>query len=742
MADVYLARDQLLDRRVAVKVLFQEFATDPTFVERFRREAKSAAGLSHPNIVQIFDWGKEGGTYYIVMEYVEGQSLAQIIKGQGRIDPQRAADIVSDVAAALGHAHGEGVAHRDVKPGNVLISNKGEVKVADFGIATAMTSGAENNLTQTGSVMGTATYFSPEQAQGKKVDRRSDLYSLGVVLYEMLVGQPPFTGDSPLAIAYKHVQEAPESPMDRATGVPVPLAAIAMKLLAKNPENRYPSAEDLRADLLRYRSGAMLAADAPLPPGAPGSAVPPPANPTGVMPTPVNPAPGMATQAMPTQAMPGQGMPGQGMPGQGMMSPTGPGTQVMPQAGMPGGQGPSGGPPPYVTAPERGSGLRITAAVLGILGLIAVAILLVSVFTNQTGTGNDAPPDSFVLESFRQLDLAEAERRLEAARLTADIRFQASDTIPENQVFGQQPAASSRVEPNDEIVLFVSGGPDDVVVPEGLVGLQSGIVQQELRALEFEVELVAQLSDDVPEGNVMELVPAGGEARPPGSTITVFVASGPNTIVVPEVAATNWLVAEQALLDADLVPIRVDQPSDSFAIDNVIETEPSGGTDWPVGGEVTVVVSTGPKLVTVPNVLFIPEIQAIEALEGAGLSIVFDPQPVLDVADDGFVTAQDPAADSQVPEGSPVVISTGVWTAPTATEVPATLTPAPLPTATPVPPATATAVPANTPVPTVTPVPATAVPTAVPPTVTPVPVQPTATTVVPPTVTPVPTTGP
>src|SRR3954464_14555573 len=205
MAEVFLARDRSLDRPVAVKVLFPEFAVDPSFVERFRREAQSAANLSHPNIVGVYDWGESGGTYFIVMEYVDGRSLSQVLRDEGALSPDRAADITTDIASALGFAHRNGVVHRDVKPGNVLISPSGQVKVADFGIARALNANAEDNLTQAGSVMGTATYFAPEQAQGLPLDPRSDLYSLGVVIYEMVTGRPPFAGESPVAIAYKHV---------------------------------------------------------------------------------------------------------------------------------------------------------------------------------------------------------------------------------------------------------------------------------------------------------------------------------------------------------------------------------------------------------------------------------------------------------------------------------------------------------------------------------------------------------
>src|SRR3954462_10514418 len=260
MADVFLARDQLLDRPVAVKVLFPEYATDPAFVERFRREAQSAANLNHPNIVSVYDWGQEQGTYFIVMEYVDGRSLADILRTEGPLHPHRAAEVASDIAAALGFAHRNGVVHRDVKPGNVLISPQGQVKVADFGIARALGADPESNLTQAGSVMGTATYFAPEQAQGLPLDPRSDLYSLGVVLYEMVTGRPPFSGESPVAIAYKHVQEQPPPPAHVNTNVPSDLEAIILRLLSKNPAARYSSADDLRADLRRFREGQPVLA--------------------------------------------------------------------------------------------------------------------------------------------------------------------------------------------------------------------------------------------------------------------------------------------------------------------------------------------------------------------------------------------------------------------------------------------------------------------------------------------------
>src|SRR5450432_2555755 len=264
MAEVYLARDESLDRLVALKALFPEYAREPSFVERFRREAQAAANLNHPNIVAIYDWGQESGTYFIVMEYVEGRSLRDLIRSEGALDPGQAADITAEIASALAFAHRSGVVHRDVKPGNVLLTKSGTVKVTDFGIARA---GTSDGLTQTGSVMGTATYFSPEQAQGLPVDGRSDVYALGVVLYEMVTGVAPFVAASPVSVAYKHVREEPAPPSSIVPDLPGAMDRIVLTAMTKDVDARYQSAQDLRSDLLRFERGRPLA-------GAPMTAMP------------------------------------------------------------------------------------------------------------------------------------------------------------------------------------------------------------------------------------------------------------------------------------------------------------------------------------------------------------------------------------------------------------------------------------------------------------------------------------
>ncbi|HEX2266978.1 MAG TPA: Stk1 family PASTA domain-containing Ser/Thr kinase, partial [Actinomycetota bacterium] len=257
MAEVYLGTDRVLGRQVAVKILGGHFADDESFVARFRREAQSAAALNHPNVVSVFDTGSDDGTHFIVMEYVQGRTLADVIKDDAPLLPERAVEITESAAAALGFAHREGIVHRDVKPGNIMLTPTGDVKVMDFGIARAVSS---DSLTQTATVLGTATYFSPEQAQGASVDARSDIYSLGCVLYEMVTSHPPFAADSPVTVAYKHVKEDPVPPSRLNADAPASLDAIILKCLAKNPQNRYQSAAELQQDLERFRTGATVQA--------------------------------------------------------------------------------------------------------------------------------------------------------------------------------------------------------------------------------------------------------------------------------------------------------------------------------------------------------------------------------------------------------------------------------------------------------------------------------------------------
>ncbi|MFQ5557394.1 MAG: Stk1 family PASTA domain-containing Ser/Thr kinase, partial [Acidimicrobiales bacterium] len=516
MADVYLARDDLLGREVALKVLFPEFANDPSFVERFRREAQAAANLNHPNIVGIYDWGQERGTYYIVMEYVEGRSISDVLRSTGPLHPDRAAEIAADVASALGAAHAAGLVHRDVKLGNILISDDGDVKVADFGIATALAGSNDPNLTQSGTVMGTATYFSPEQAQGKPLDGRSDLYSLGVVLDEMLTGRPPFRAETPVAVAYKHVQDKPVPPSQAGASVAQSLEAITLKLLAKNPANRYPVAEDLRSDLRRYLAGAhrlpgaAAAGGAAAAASAPGAAAAKP---------PSAPAPVVASPAQPV-AVP--------QPAVGHHTPTA-GPVVDATAAIPASY-PHPGEYYYDDEPPRSDGWIRTALLLvglailvGVLGFLVVAFLRTLGVDDEGETPVDDVVEPVDVPNVLELSLADAEIELRSLGLETVAEFEVNTALDPNIVFRQDPPAGQRLEPGDTVTLTVSQGENPSVPP--VRGRSEAEARTLLEAAGY-VVIVNQEANQAEAGTVIGQDPPTGTELTLGDAVTITVSSG------------------------------------------------------------------------------------------------------------------------------------------------------------------------------------------------------------------------
>jgi len=581
MADVYLARDLLLDRPVAVKVLFTEFARDAAFVERFRREAQSAANLNHPNIVAVYDWGAQYGTYFMVMEYVDGRPLSEIIHSEGPLHPHRAAEITADVAAALGFAHRNGVVHRDVKPGNILITPSGQVKVADFGIAQASNANAADNLTQAGSVMGTATYFSPEQAQGRAVDPRSDLYSLGCVLYEMLTSRPPFSGDTPVAVAYKHVQSEPVAPSHINPNVPPALEAIDLKLLAKDPSLRYPSAEDLRSDLRRFLEGQPVLADGAA--AAAGTGVFVAAGAAGGV-------PGDATTVVPATGLGGGG-----------------GGGIGPINGL-------GGPGGYAGPPEnRRTGLWVAGVIIGLLVIGGVLFLI--------GSSQGKPAEKVDVPDVTTLDATAATNKLSDAGFKVSVKNVANDTVPANQVFEQNPKGGTQADKGSTVQITVSSGIGDGTVPQ-VTGLTQAAAESLLKTNNFIPQIADAASDTVPKGTVISQNPAANAKAQKNSVVTITVSTGPGDIAIPDVAGLSQLTASNQLGQKGFTVTTTSQSSTTVAAGNVIRTTPTAGTMASRGSTVNMVVSTGPEQVAVPSYTAgtTTWTQYQAALSGAGLT--------------------------------------------------------------------------------------------------------------------------
>ena len=536
MAEVRKGTDTRLGRIVAVKRLRTDLASDATFQARFRREAQSSASLNHPAIVSVYDTGEEpvsdgGGSVaqpYIVMEYVAGRTLRDILREGRKILPERALEITSDVLAALDYSHRAGIIHRDIKPGNVMLTPSGDVKVMDFGIARAIAD-SHQTMTQTAAVVGTAQYLSPEQARGETVDSRSDVYSAGCLLYELLAGRPPFVGDSPVSVAYQHVREQAAPPSTHDTSLPPAIDAIVMKSLAKRVEDRYQSAAAMRTDIERYLAGRPVEAVAPV----------------------VAPEPGAVSDATQVVSQ----------------------TSVVPMGNVVDEDEPSG----------SRTGLLVVLALFVLAIVAAGAFLLPHLFND--GNHQVAVPN--VVGKTQD----QARQAIADAGLNVNIEgYQPSDTVPTDTVLKQTPegGVGAYADPDTTVSLTLSSGKPDVTIQQ-----VAGMSFADAKDLLTGAGLVVKRNDvdsDQTKGQVLSANPAAGTTVQSGTTVTLDVSKGPKAI--PDVSKMTVEKAEQAIRQAGFVPVRVDDNASTAPAGTVTRQSPQAGETQKQGQQVVIWVST------------------------------------------------------------------------------------------------------------------------------------------------------
>ena len=618
MANVYLAEDQELGRSVAIKMLDDRHSQDEQFVERFRREAKNAAGLSHPNIVSIYDRGEASGTYYIAMEYLEGRTLKELLVARGPTLVPVAIDYARQILGGVGFAHRHGIVHRDIKPHNVVVAPDGRLKVTDFGIARSGTS----QMTETGSIIGTAQYLSPEQAKGAEVSAASDIYSVGIVLYEMLTGSVPFTGETPLEIAMKHLSAIPEPPSEKRPEVPHELDSIVLRALAKDPADRYQSAEEMDADLARAARGQAVAPE---------------------------------TEEAATQVLRGAGATAiASAPTEITQRPV---TIVPPT-----------GPPPY-TPPtgyyEYDEPIRGRSVWPWLLAAALVAAAIVAgwyVYTKIQDQLDQSKPVAVPLVEGSVERLA--VQKIAAAGLKYRVRRLPNDTVAIGRVYDQTPDPGERIDKGNTVTILVSSGKEKATVP-GVVGTQAtdAVAALTERGLKADVH---RINSDKETGTVTGQFPKAGTRLVKGDKVRINVSQGPKPIGVPPVVGSPYESAAGMLQGAGFAVARRDVESNEPK-GVVVQQDPSANTLASKGATITLFVSKGPKQLAVPDVTSFSRADAIATLRNSGFKVLVDVVDTSDSSQDGVVLTQTPGPGEPARPGTTVTISVGRFVAPPTT---------------------------------------------------------------------------
>ena len=626
MAEVHLGFDTRLSRVVAIKMLRRDLALDSIFQARFRREAQSAASLNHPNIVAVYDTGEEIvsdatnrslAIPYIVMEYVEGHTVKELISDGTAVPINEAIEIVSGVLSALQYSHANHLVHRDIKPGNIMLTPEGKVKVMDFGIARALTD-SQATMTQTNAVVGTAQYLSPEQARGETVDERSDLYSTGVVLFELLTGRPPFKGDSAVAVAYQHVEQIPPTPSSILSDIPDSLDRVVLKALAKNRDDRYRSAAEMLSDLQRVARGMDV--------GAP-------------------PADSWATEVLPSA----------GLVGARAAVPAATSTVSAPAAGVSSTSTslPAVGSDGDAASKAAAARKRRTAI---IMTLVVIALLLIggSVWALSRSA---ATPEAVSVPNVVGLSQADAKSQIEAAGLEWELNPEkvASDTVDKDAVASTDPAGGAQAEKGSTVRVTISSGPDSVTLPDNLVGMSPDDARQAVEALglKWEVNSSKVASDTVAEGKVAQTNPSPGSKVKAGQTITAYLSSGSDQVEVPDLVGMSQDQARSALKAVGLELGNVTTVDSDKDKDRIVSQDPETGSKVKKGTTIAVSISTGKAAqVEIPTVVGISREDAEAQLKALGLTVTVE--EVSGSQPSGQVTAVEPGEGSKVDKNSTV----------------------------------------------------------------------------------------